>query len=49
MKPNETCTEIVRLLLDHGADPQAAQRGGATALDSARFTGNDDLIELLSR
>jgi len=48
LKANETCTEIVRLLLDHGADPQSAQRGGSTALDTARFTGNDELIGLLS-
>jgi ankyrin repeat protein len=47
-KPNETCTEIVRLLLDHGADPAAAQGGGSTALDTARFTGNDELIALLT-
>ena len=48
MKPNETCTAIVRLLLEHGADPAAAQGGGSTALDTARFTGNDELIALLT-
>jgi ankyrin repeat protein len=48
-KPNETCTELVRLLLAHGADPHAAQKGGGTALDTARFTQNEPLIELLER
>jgi ankyrin repeat protein len=47
MKPNDTCTEIVRLLLDAGADPRAEQRGGVTALDAARHCGNDELVELL--
>ncbi len=47
LKPNETCTELVRLLLAHGADPRAAQATGATALDTARFTKNEPLIALL--
>ncbi|HVU77694.1 MAG TPA: ankyrin repeat domain-containing protein [Gaiellaceae bacterium] len=47
LKPNETCTELVHLLLAHGADPHAAQHGGATALDTARLTHNEPLIELL--
>jgi ankyrin repeat protein len=47
LKPNETCTELVRLLLAHGADPNAAQASGATALDTARFTKNEPLIALL--
>jgi ankyrin repeat protein len=46
-KPNETCTEIARLLLDHGADPDAAQGGGATALHSAAMTRNGELAQLL--
>ena len=48
LKPNETCTELVRLLLEHGADPHAEQNGGATALDTARHTENHELIALLS-
>jgi ankyrin repeat protein len=47
MKPNEVCTEIVRLLLDHGADPSATQGGAATALHTAAFTRNADLARLL--
>ena len=47
LKPNETCTELVRLLLAGGADPHAAQANGATALDTARFTQNEALIALL--
>jgi ankyrin repeat protein len=46
-KPNEVCTEIVRLLLDAGADPQAAQGGGSTALHSAAFCRNAELARLL--
>jgi ankyrin repeat protein len=48
-KPNDVCTQCVILLLEHGADPHAAQRNGSTALDTARFTGNDALIELLEK
>lgn len=48
-KPNERCTELVRVLLEAGADPQAAQGGGSTALDAARFAGNDELLALLER
>jgi ankyrin repeat protein len=47
-KPNETCTELVRLLLAHGADPNAAQASGATAFDTARFTQNEALVALLT-
>lgn len=46
-KPNEVCTEIVRVLLDAGADPGAAQGGGSTALHSAAAAGNADLVRLL--
>jgi cytochrome c len=46
-KPNEVCTEIVRLLLDAGADPAATQGGGSTALHTAAFAGNADLARLL--
>jgi ankyrin repeat protein len=46
-KPNDVCTEIVRLLLDAGADPEAAQGGGSTALHSAAFGRNAELARLL--
>ena len=46
-KPNDVCTEIVRLLLDAGAQPDAAQGGGATALHSAAACGNGELAQLL--
>jgi len=46
-KPNEVCTEIVRLLLAAGADAAAAQGGGSTALHSAAMTGNAELVRLL--
>ena len=47
VKPNEVCTDIVRLLLDAGADPEAAQGGGSTALHAAAFTDNAELARLL--
>jgi ankyrin repeat protein len=47
VKPNETCTKIVRLLLDAGADPAAAQGGGSTALHTAAFTHNAELASVL--
>jgi ankyrin repeat protein len=47
MKPNDVCTEIVRVLLDHGADASATQGGGATALHTAAFTRNAELAHLL--
>jgi ankyrin repeat protein len=40
-------TEIVELLLDHGADANAKQASGHTALDAARQHGNDAMVELL--
>jgi ankyrin repeat protein len=46
-KPNEVCTEVVRLLLDAGADSAAAQGGGSTALHSAAFCRNAELARLL--
>jgi ankyrin repeat protein len=46
-KPNGTCTAIARLLLDHGADPDARQGGGATALHSAAHAKNGELARLL--
>jgi ankyrin repeat protein len=47
MKPNELCTEIVGVLLEHGTDASAAQSGGATALHTAAFTRNAELARLL--
>jgi ankyrin repeat protein len=46
-KSNDVSTKLVLLLLDYGADLSATQGSGATALDTARFTGNDELVELL--
>lgn len=39
--------DIARLLLDHGADPLAAGRGGWTPLHAARQNGNKTLEKLL--
>ncbi len=41
------CGEIVALLLERGADPNARQESGHTALDAARQNGNSELVELL--
>jgi ankyrin repeat protein len=46
-KPHEVATEIVGMLLERGADADAAQGGGATALHSAALTRNDALARLL--
>jgi uncharacterized protein len=39
--------EAVRLLLDHGADPDARQQVGYTPLMGAAGSGREDLVELL--
>jgi ankyrin repeat protein len=40
-------TAIVRLLLEHGADPNARQRSAFTALHSAAHNGEAEMVELL--
>jgi hypothetical protein len=39
--------EILRLLLEHGADPSLADRDGVTALEHARRRGFDEMVALL--
>jgi ankyrin repeat protein len=42
-------TEIVRLLLDAGADPAIADREGVTPLQHARAAGYEEIARLLAR
>ena len=44
----ERHTEIVRMLLDAGADPAIADRDGVTALAHARERGYSEMVRLLS-
>jgi ankyrin repeat protein len=44
---NGGSVEIVRMLLDAGADPDAEQPGGFRAIDAARQDGNAELERLL--
>ena len=39
--------ELVRLVLDHGADPNVPQAGGIRAIDAARQNGDERLERLL--
>jgi uncharacterized protein len=39
--------ELVKLVLDHGADPNLPQPGGFTALDAARQNGDTQVEQLL--
>ncbi len=39
--------EIARLLLDHGADPNARQHGGFTPIHAGAQNGDAELVELL--
>jgi ankyrin repeat protein len=41
------CLEIVALLLEHGADPNAEQEGGFVPIDAARQHGADEIEALL--
>jgi uncharacterized protein len=43
----DATAEIVRLLLDAGADPNAKSKEGGTPLHSAAFTGHLEITELL--
>ncbi len=40
---------VVRILLEHGAEIDAPQRGGWTALHGAAHRGDSDMVELLLR
>ena len=41
--------DIIKLLLDHGADRAAALTSGETPADLAALAGHDDVIQLLSQ
>ena len=43
----ETRYELVKLVLDHGADPNLPQAGGFTAMDAARQNGDKRVEQLL--
>ena len=45
---DEAHQEILRMLLDAGADPSIADKDGVTALDHARERGYEAMVELLS-
>jgi hypothetical protein len=42
-------TDIIQLLIDHGADLNARDHNGRTPLDMAREIGNQELIQILAR
>src|SRR5262245_2671632 len=46
-KDEATRYELVRLALDHGADPNLAQGGGFRAIDAARQNGDEAIEQLL--
>jgi ankyrin repeat protein len=41
--------DVVRLLLDHGADAQARDLAGHTASEVARGSKQQDIVQLLSQ
>jgi hypothetical protein len=41
--------QIVRTLLDAGADPSIADKNGVTALEHARNKGHDQIARILAR
>lgn len=41
-----TNTKIVKMLLDHGADPHVENNRGFSAIDAARVVGNAEIIDL---
>jgi ankyrin repeat protein len=43
----ETRYELVKLVLDHGADPNLAQPGGFRAIDAARQNADERVVRLL--
>jgi uncharacterized protein len=43
----ETRYELVKLALDHGADPNLEQGGGFRAIDAARQNGDARVVQLL--
>ena len=46
-KDEATRYELVKLALDHGADPNLRQGGGFRAIDAARQNGDERIAELL--
>jgi uncharacterized protein len=40
-------TEVVRVLLDHGADPNSREAAGFAPIHAAAHNGNDELYQLL--
>jgi len=46
-KGEATRYELVKLALDHGADPNLRQGGGFRAIDAARQNGDERIAELL--
>ena len=42
-------TEIVKILLDAGADPTVKDTGGRTAVDYAQDQKHDDIVQLIKQ